>query len=118
MLSLESAGVLQIHQEAAMGAKEASPRHAFLDLGDRPGAEVALLPFIETGVVTFCLDRGDAGLPQRVPSDVATAAAGGVDLDLAFRRRCSNFGPEQVSVDALCRLGSTSGTPPEANPAE
>jgi peptidoglycan/LPS O-acetylase OafA/YrhL len=53
----------------------------------------------------------NAGLPNRVPSDVATAAAGGVDLDLDFRRQCSNFGPEQVSVDVLCRLGATAGTP-------
>jgi hypothetical protein len=51
------------------------------------------------------------GLPQRVPPDVATAAAAGLDLDLDFRRRCSNFGPEQVSVDVLCRLGSDPGEP-------
>ena len=52
------------------------------------------------------------GLPARVPVEVATAAAGGADLDLDFRRRCSNFAPEQVSVDVLCRLGSATDTVP------
>ena len=34
------------------------------------------------------------GLPARVPPDVATAAAGALDVDVTFRRRCSNFDPE------------------------
>ncbi len=46
------------------------------------------------------------GLPSRVPAEVAVAAAGALDADLAFRRRCSNFSPEQVSSEILCRIGA------------
>jgi peptidoglycan/LPS O-acetylase OafA/YrhL len=52
------------------------------------------------------------GLPSRVPPDVAVAAAGAFDADLSFRRRCSNFSPEQVSEDILCKIGSNAAAGP------
>lgn len=51
------------------------------------------------------------GLPSRVPTEVAAAAAGALDADVAFRRRCSNFGPEEVSKDILCRIGAADMDP-------
>lgn len=51
------------------------------------------------------------GLPARAPPEVATAAAGALDADVAFRRRCSNFDPEEVSKDILCRIGATDTNP-------
>ena len=52
------------------------------------------------------------GLPSRVSPEVAVAAAGAFDADVAFRRRCSNFSPAQVSKDVLCRIGSNHRAPP------
>ncbi len=46
------------------------------------------------------------GLPARLPDAVVTAAAGSLDTDSKFKRRCMNFAPDQVSTDVLCRIGS------------
>jgi peptidoglycan/LPS O-acetylase OafA/YrhL len=46
------------------------------------------------------------GLPSRVPPEVAMAAASAADVDLDFRRQCSNFAPEQVAKDVLCKIGA------------
>jgi len=52
------------------------------------------------------------GMPTRVPSEAAIAAAGAFDLDENFRSRCSNFSPDEVSEQILCKLGaSDDGTP-------
>jgi len=71
-------------------------------------AAAATLAMLTVGGIVAAND----GLPRRVPPEVATAAAGGADLDLDFRRRCSNFAPEQISVDVLCRLGSAKDAVP------
>ena len=52
------------------------------------------------------------GLPSRVPNDVAIAAAGAFDVDETFKRRCSNFSPQQVSTDVLCRIGASADPVP------
>ena len=52
------------------------------------------------------------GIPSRVPDAVAAAAAGASDVDETFKRRCSNFSPQQVSTDILCRIGANNDTPP------
>ena len=52
-----------------------------------------------------------AGIPARVPPYVVAAAAGAADVDIAFRRRCSNFAPEQVDDKTLCRIGAADSTP-------
>ncbi len=51
------------------------------------------------------------GLPARVPDAVSTAAAGALDTDVQFKQRCMNFGPDQVTADDLCRIGSSDRRP-------
>ena len=52
------------------------------------------------------------GMPARVPSVVVSAAAGTFDVDEIFKRRCSNFSPQQVSRDILCKIGASAKTSP------
>ena len=69
---------------------------------------VATVAILLTGA-TIAL-RG--GIPARVPREVAIAEAGALDEDRGFRRRCSNFTPEQVAEDVLCKLGASQASQP------
>ena len=69
---------------------------------------IATLVMIGVGAT---IDLRD-GLPSRVPNDVAIAAAGAFDVDETFKRRCSNFSPQQVSTDVLCKIGASADAVP------
>ena len=74
--------------------------------------------FAMGGVVTFVMIGVGAtidlrgGFPSRVPNEVAIAAAGAFDADETFKRRCSNFSPQQVSNDVLCKIGASADPVP------
>ncbi len=69
---------------------------------------IATLMMIGVGAT---IDLRD-GIPSRVPKVVAIAAAGAFDVDETFKRRCSNFAPQQVAKDVLCKIGADTAESP------